>query len=66
MTALREIRKKANVSQEALAGRLGVTVQAISLWETGGRKPDIITLKKLSIIFGVTTDELLEPIKVEI
>lgn len=66
MTALREIRQKAGMSQVELAKILGNTPEAICLWESGARKPDIIMIKKLALIFDVTTDELLAPIKVTI
>ena len=35
------------------------------MWETDKRSPTIDTLKKLSKIFGCTTDELLEPIETD-
>lgn len=65
MTALRDIRQRAGMSQVALAKVLGVTSSTVTQWESGSRKPDIITLKKIAHIFGVTTDELLAPIKID-
>ena len=36
-----ELRKKNNLSQEALAEKIGVTRQTISKWELGETSPDI-------------------------
>jgi len=52
-------RKKAGLSQEALAEELGVSRQAVSKWETGDAVPEIGKLVSLSKIFDVTTDWLL-------
>ena len=52
-------RKKAMLSQEALAERVGVSRQAISKWETGEASPEIGKLLSLAQVFGVTTDWLL-------
>lgn len=52
-------RKKAGLSQDALAQKLGVSRQAVSKWETGESSPEIGKLKLLGEIFGVTTDWLL-------
>lgn len=62
---LQELRKKLNLTQEQLAEKMSVSKQCISMWENGERKPDIIYLKKLAHILGCTTDELLEPIKID-
>ncbi len=53
------LRKKCGLSQEELAYTLGVTRQTIYSWEAGLNYPNIITLKKLSEILKVSTDELL-------
>ncbi len=60
-------RKKAGMSQEELAARLGVSRQAVSKWETGESEPEIGKLKALSGVFHVTVDELLseEPLPEE-
>ena len=65
MIALKEYRLKALLTQEELAEKLGVTDGAIAMWETGKRKPNIIMLKKLAVLFQCTTDDLLKDIKIE-
>lgn len=52
-------RKKAGLSQEALAEKIGVSRQAISKWETGEASPEVGKLLMLARAFGVTTDWLL-------
>lgn len=53
-------RKRAGLSQEALAERIGVSRQAISKWETGEASPEISKLPLLAQAFAVTTDWLLD------
>ena len=53
-----ELRKKANLSQEQLAEKVGVSRQTISKWELGETAPDIKQAQVLSQIFGVSLDEL--------
>ena len=53
-----ELRKKANLSQEELAEKVGVTRQTISKWELEETSPDIAQAKKISQIFKVSLDEL--------
>lgn len=52
-------RRKAGLSQEALAEELGVSRQAVSKWETGDAVPEISKLLALAKNFDVTTDWLL-------
>lgn len=54
------LRKKLNLSQEQLAEQLNVTRQTISKWELEETAPDIKQAKKLSEIFKVSLDELLD------
>ena len=51
-------RKKAGLSQEALAEKIGVSRQAITKWETKKGLPDIENMVILAEIFKVTLDEL--------
>lgn len=53
-------RKKAGLSQEALAEKIGVSRQAISKWETGEAAPEITKLPLLARTFNVTADWLLD------
>lgn len=53
-------RKKAGLSQEALAEKIGVSRQAISKWETGEAAPEISKLPLLARTFSVTADWLLD------
>lgn len=55
---IRSLRRKRQVSQEDLALTMGVTVQAISKWETGKANPDLMLLPKLAEYFEVTIDNL--------
>lgn len=52
-------RKRAGLSQEALADKLNVSRQAVSKWETGEAVPELNKVVLLSKVFQVTTDELL-------
>lgn len=52
-------RKRAGLSQEALAERLGVSRQAVSKWETGEALPETGKLAALAAELGVSVDWLL-------
>lgn len=54
-----ELRKMKNMTQENLAAELGVSVAAVSKWETGNSIPDILMLCSIADFFDVSTDELL-------
>ena len=56
---LAERRREAGLSQEALAGKLGVSRQAVSKWERSEASPDTDNLIALAQLYGVTLDELL-------
>lgn len=64
MTAIYQYRKKAGLTQKQLGDALGVAQSTMAQYETGARKPDIVTLKKLALVLHCTTDQLLEPIKI--
>lgn len=54
-----ECRQNMNLTQEELAGRVGVTPQALSKWERENSFPDITLLADLCQILGVSADYLL-------
>ncbi len=51
-------RKRMNLTQDALAQKLGVTNQAVSKWEADQCCPDIQLLPQLADILGITIDAL--------
>lgn len=53
------IRQNANLTQEELALRIGVTPQAVSKWERGQSLPDISLLAELCKALNVSADLLL-------
>ena len=57
---LKNIQKRNNYSQSALACELGVSQQAVSLWENGRCDPPLDVLIKLSQLFNCTIDELVK------
>ena len=58
--SLFQARKKAGLSQEAVAEKLGVSRQTISKWELDETLPDIRQSKKLSTLYRLTLDELID------
>lgn len=55
-----KLRKKNGWSQEELAGKLDVSRQSVSKWESAASMPDLDKIIKLSEIFGVSTDYLIK------
>lgn len=56
---IRKYRKDKNMTQEEMAGRLGVTAPAVNKWENGASMPDITLLAPIARLLGITTDILL-------
>lgn len=56
---LREFRKKQGLTQEQLAEAMGVTVGAVSKWESGASTPDISLILELADFFETSVDVLL-------
>ncbi len=56
---IKKYRKDMNLTQEELAEAFGVTVGAVSKWETGSNVPDILTLMQLADFFNISVDVLL-------
>ena len=55
-----QARKKVGVSQETVAEKLGVSRQTVSKWETDETVPDIYQAKRLTKLYNLTLDELIE------
>lgn len=58
--AIKEIRTKNNLSQQAFAEKFGVTYQAVSKWENGKNIPDIATLKEICQEYNLKLEDLLD------
>lgn len=58
--SLFQARKKAGLSQEEVAEKLGVSRQTISKWETDETVPDIYQSKKMANIYHLPLDELID------
>lgn len=56
--SLAKLRKKAGLSQQELADKIGLTRSAIGMYETGRREPDLDALKKMADFFWVDLDTL--------
>lgn len=52
-------RKEWNLTQEQLANKLGVSVPAVSKWETNISMPDIALLAPIARLFSISLDELM-------
>lgn len=53
-------RKEQSLTQEQLAGRLGVSNKTISKWETGKCMPDYAVVKSLCEALKVSVSELMD------
>lgn len=56
---IRDLRKKAGLSQEELAEKLDVSRQAVSKWELGAAVPTADKLLEISDLFKVSLDHLM-------
>ena len=53
-------RKEKGVTQDELAGYIGVSKASVSKWETGQSYPDVTFLPLLAAYFGITIDVLMD------
>ncbi len=58
---LQFLRKNSNYTQDDLAKKLGISRQAVSKWETGMAIPDLEVLLKISKLYDITINDILEP-----
>lgn len=59
MSQIAILRKKAGLTQRALAAMVGVAEITVRKWESGERAPRIHRLKRLSKVFGCEPGRLL-------
>ena len=52
------LRRRAGLTQDAVAERLLVRRPTVSSWETGGSEPQGLDLAALADLFGVSLDQL--------
>lgn len=57
---LKELRQKHNLSQKEFAEILNVSTGTVGNWEVGSREPDFKMLIKISDIFNVSCDYILD------
>lgn len=55
---IKALRISAGLTQEQLAGSLGVSFQAVSKWETNANTPDIQLLPQIAKLFCISIDAL--------
>lgn len=58
---LQFLRKSHNYTQEDIAKKLDISRQAVSKWETGTAVPDLEVLLKISRLYDITINDILEP-----
>ncbi|WP_455581917.1 helix-turn-helix domain-containing protein [Dysosmobacter sp.] len=56
---LRQLRLVKGMTQEEVAGQIGVTRQTISGYESGRTKPDVDMLVRLADVYGTDFEEIL-------
>ena len=57
---VKELRTAAGMTQKALADQLGVTVPTVSTWELGQRTPELERVFRMTLIFGVPIEEIVQ------
>ena len=63
MKTIRELRLERGWTQFELAVQIGVQPQAVYLWESGRRTPQVPQLRRLGQVFGLCSDDIvLEPV----
>lgn len=55
---IRALRQERGWSQYELALKVGVHPQAVYLWETGRRTPQVPQMRKLGQVFAMCSDEI--------
>lgn len=58
-TVIKKYRRRRDMTQEALAEYLRVSVSAVSQWESGKTAPDLALIPAICNLFAISADELL-------
>ena len=58
MKTIRALRQGRGWTQFELALKVGVQPQAVYLWESGRRMPQVPQMRKLGELFGICSDEI--------
>lgn len=58
MKTIRQLRQEQGWTQYELAVKVGVHPQAVYLWESGRRTPQVPQLRKLGRLFGMCSDDI--------
>lgn len=58
---LQFLRRSHNYTQDELAQKLDISRQAVSKWETGAAIPDLEVLLKISKLYDITINDIVEP-----
>ncbi len=58
---LRRLRLHKKLTQEQAAGKLGVSAQSVSRWETAVSLPDVMLLPDIARLYDVLVDDLFKP-----
>lgn len=66
MNPYKQSRENAGLTQKEAAISLGVSVQAVSYWETGSRLPSIEKLIQMADLYNVSTDYLLGRVPMDV
>ena len=59
MKTIRALRQERGWTQFELALRVGVQPQAVYLWESGRRMPQVPQMRRLGQLFGICSDEII-------
>ncbi|WP_432748686.1 helix-turn-helix domain-containing protein [Pectinatus frisingensis] len=66
MNIIKQLRQQSNLTQQELGEKLNIQKSAISKYETGRTRPSLETLQKLSSIFKVSVETLLNGLGIKI
>lgn len=55
---IRKKRESLGMTQQELADKLFVSRQTVCRWESGARCPDLMMAKKISVVLGISMDEM--------